>query len=163
MNRIVKPLFVIAFCLLAMLTVNAQGTDEISYRWVSESSASAGIVIRGASDDGKRVVFESVGDYTGQNADGNTEVFVIDVDSGTIIQLTNTANVTDPADSTKILITISCSSPIISGDGTQIVFLSNAPLTAAPNADGNFEVFRATLPARLRDSHVRAYHRHYQQ
>jgi uncharacterized protein (TIGR03437 family) len=129
-----------------MLTVNAQATDEISYRWISESSASAGIVIRGASDDGKRVVFESTGDYTGQNADENTEIFVIDVDSGTIIQLTKTANVTDPADSTKILINIACSSPTISGDGTQIVFLSNAPLTAAPNADGNYEVFRATLP-----------------
>ena len=40
--------------------------------------------------DGKRVFFASLGDPVGQNPDGNMEVFVYEIDSGQIFQITDT-------------------------------------------------------------------------
>jgi WD40 repeat protein len=62
-----------------------------------------------------------------------------------LIQITNTNPGTDPSNVTFIVDNLA---PAISGDGTQIVFFSNATsLDAAnPNPNGNFEIYKAILP-----------------
>lgn len=138
---------VVAVICLAAVTAPAlaQATDEISYLQLTDLTNSSGAVARGTSDDGRRIVFESANNYTGENADSNSEIFLYDHDSRTFIQVTKTQNVKDPADSAKVLINISNTAPAISGDGTRVVFLSNAALTT-PNDDGNQEVYVALLP-----------------
>jgi hypothetical protein len=77
--------------------------------------------------DGTRIAFESTADHTGDNADGNTEIFLHDTTAGTTTQLTDTTSA-------------SSFSPSTSADGTRIVFISDADHTG-DNADGTFEVF----------------------
>src|SRR5262244_4113473 len=136
------------FCIIASLTTShAQtATDEISLRLLPVPENVIGTQVRGVSNDGKRIVFESINDYNGHNVDSNTEVYVYDVDSKSIIQITDTADIKDPADSTKTLFKINNVTPAISGDGTKIVFLSNADLGGATNDDRNYEVYLASLP-----------------
>ena len=76
--------------------------------------------------DGSRVVFSTSHDLTGQNADGNREVFLYDRTTG-LTQVTNTTDTDSFASA-------------ISADGTRIAIASTADLTGA-NADGNQEVF----------------------
>src|SRR5262245_12373177 len=59
---------------------------------ITGSTNSNGAFVRGASNDGKRIVFESTNDYTGENKDGNNEIFVYDADLRKIIQITRTGN-----------------------------------------------------------------------
>jgi len=134
-----------AVCLVAF-PVLAQAQDQIAIIPVTELVNSNGATLRGASYDGKRLVFESNNDYTGENTDANFEIFVFDVDSRRFIQVTKTENLKDPTDATKTTLVVSNNSPSISGDGTRIVFSSNATLTTATNDDGNQEIFLATLP-----------------
>lgn len=81
------------------------------------------------SGDGTRIAFESTHDLTGQNADGNEEVFLYDAEAGTFTQVTNTA--------AGLLF-----ESAISGDGKRIAFASNR-FANLGNADGNFEIFIA--------------------
>src|SRR5262249_35927058 len=118
----------------------------ISLRLLPVPTNVIGTVVRGVSNDGKRLVFDSINDYVGKNVDSNTEIFVYDVDSHSIIQITDTANIPDPADSTKTLVNINNVTPAISGDGTKIAFVSNAALGGGVNDDHNFEVYEASLP-----------------
>jgi uncharacterized protein (TIGR03437 family) len=99
-----------------------------------------GTRVRGASRDGKRLVFESANDYTGGNGDRNLEIWVYDVNSQNIIQITNTQDATDPS------VNVDNLSPSINADGTRIVFHSNAPLGDAPNNNFNYEIYLANLP-----------------
>ena len=83
------------------------------------------------SGDGTRLAFGSSADLVGSNADGSAEVFSADLSTTppTIVQLTNGAEVT-----------ASSVFPVLSDDGTTIVFTSNGdPL--GTNTDGNVEVF----------------------
>ncbi len=133
---------------------------------VTESANTGGAYVRGASNDGKRVVFESINDYTGENKDGNNEIFVYDADLRKIIQITRTSSQSGTGGSGGRLILNgkspqgrkcpgSCDPaqsetdnavPAISGDGTRIVFASSDSLiTDAANADGNGEIYMATL------------------
>jgi uncharacterized protein (TIGR03437 family) len=98
-----------------------------------------GTRVRGASRDGSRLVFESANDYNGANGDRNLEIWVYDVDSQSIIQITNTQDATDPS------IDVENFSPSINADGTRIVFNSNAPLGDAPNNNYNYEIYLADL------------------
>ncbi len=75
-----------------------------------------------------------------------SRIFVYDADTRLFIQVTKTENLKDPADATKITLNVSNRVPRISGDGTVIVFSSNATLTAAANDDGNQEIYIARLP-----------------
>ncbi len=79
--------------------------------------------------DGSRVVFESELDLTGNNLDGNEEIFLFEVATSTFTQITDTTGFAP-----------SQSPPGISGDGTRIVFTSEHDITGE-NSDGNAEVF----------------------
>ncbi len=146
MKRILLLLFLTLTCTSTLSISALAQTDETAIRQVTNLLNSSGTVIRGASYDGTRIVFDSSLNYAGKNADANNEIFVFDLPSNTIIQVTDTKNITDPADATKITLNVSNSLPMISGNGTAIVFASNAKLTASANDDGNQEIFRATLP-----------------
>ncbi len=134
---------------------------------ITDASASNGAFVRGASNDGKRIVFESTNDYTGENKDGSNEIFVYDADLRKIIQITRTGAQTGTGGAGGGVILNSKSPqgnkcpggcepgqssaatavPAISGDGARIVFASTSGLlTDAPNADGNGEIYLATLP-----------------
>jgi uncharacterized protein (TIGR03437 family) len=147
---LVSGLVIICVCVIASIpTSHAQqstSTDEISLRLLPVPTNVIGTSVRGASNDGKRLVFDSINDYNGNNVDSNTEIYVYDVDTHSTIQITNTANIPDPSDSTKTLASINNVTPAISGDGTKIVFVSNAALGNTVNDDYNYEVYVADLP-----------------
>ncbi len=63
------------------------------------------------SDDGSLVAFASNRDLTGANSDANLEIFLFDLTTRTIAQLTDTAH------------TINSSDAKISGDGTRVAFI----------------------------------------
>lgn len=121
-------------------------TDELVLTQLTSAISSIGVTVRGASYDGKRIVFESINDYTGENADLNNEIFVYDIDLRRVIQITKTENLKDPADETKITLNVRNNTPVISGDGRSIVFTSNARLTDAANDEGNQEIYLAFMP-----------------
>ncbi len=156
MNRAVKW-FLALFTMIPSLAL-AQQTSIIP---ITNTANSNGAFVRGASNDGKRIVFESSNDYTGENKDGNNEIFVYDTDLRKIIQITKTGSQsTSGGSSGHTLSGRNCPGgcppgqatalnavPAISGDGTRIVFASTSgQLTDVSNADGNAEIYLATLP-----------------
>ena len=79
------------------------------------------------SQDGQRVAFTASGNLLGQNADGNAELYVYDVVSASLRQLTNTTGGNARGAS-------------ISSDGSRIAFSTfSDPL--GQNGDGNEKVF----------------------
>ncbi|MGH9802598.1 MAG: hypothetical protein ACRD82_19710, partial [Blastocatellia bacterium] len=68
------------------------------------------------------------------------------VDSRSIVMITDTLDLKDPADTTKTTAFINSETPAISGDGTKVVFVSNAALAGTKNDDLNYEVYLADLP-----------------
>lgn len=83
------------------------------------------------SGDGRLVAFSGTIDPLGLNADRNEELFVYDVASAALRQLTQTVGSTSR-------------SADLDSSGTRLVFLSNADLTGG-NAAHNTEVFVANL------------------
>jgi len=84
----------------------------------------------GMNDAGTRVVFASDADLTGENADGNAEIFAVALPSGTVMQITDTTA------------EVANSRPILSGDGLKLAFLSNADLGRfRENDDGSQELW----------------------
>ena len=80
------------------------------------------------SSDGQRLVFLSGGDIVGANPDLDWEVFVFDVLSNSVAQVTSgTGNYAVPL-------------VAISGNGTHVAFPDHRPLSG-PNREGNFELF----------------------
>jgi uncharacterized protein (TIGR03437 family) len=136
------------FSLVASLTKSSAQTvtDEVALRPLPAPTNVQGTTIRGVSNDGKRIVLDSFNDYNGRNADSNFEVYVYDVDSRSMIQITDTADIKDTSDPPKTLFRINNTTPAISGDGTKIVFISNADLGGTTNEDRNFEIYMASLP-----------------
>ena len=78
------------------------------------------------NSDGTLVVFISDHDLTGSNADGNLEIYLYDVETSTITQVTDTAGGSNV-------------SPSMSSDGSLVVFASENDITGF-NADGNNEL-----------------------
>lgn len=151
MKRILLLSFIIAvFGTLAALnrtTAQQAATDEVSIALLPVTPNVIGTQIRGASNDGKRIVFDSINDYNGKNVDSNRDIWVYDVDSRSIIQITDTADLKeDTTDVNKVTTIINNETPAISGDGTKIVFVSNADLGGTKNEDRNYEIFVADLP-----------------
>ena len=138
--------FCLSGYLISVQAQYAQATDEVSVFPVTNITDTAVTAVRGVSDDGKRVLFESAANITGNNADLNPEVYIYEVDKRTVVQITNTKNIVDAADATKILVRVSNHNAALSGDGTKIVFSSNSSDLAGANADGNQEIFLASLP-----------------
>lgn len=89
----------------------------------------------GLSGDGTRIVFSSTQDITGHNADGNTEVFVYDLLSGSFLQLTDTLGAYSGGG-------------VLSEDGSTVAWTSNSNVDGA-NPYGAFQVFMDRLPPQV--------------
>jgi Tol biopolymer transport system component len=85
------------------------------------------------SQDGSRIAFASKDDPLGTNADGNSEIFLLD--GSKLTQVTNTA-----AGAVANRVANGNFQPSISDDGRFIAFCSNRDL-AGRNSDGNLEIF----------------------
>jgi hypothetical protein len=81
------------FSIVVLSAFSAQA-QQISLIPITDTASSNGAFVRGMSNDGKRILFESSNDYTGENKDGNNEIFVYDVGSRKVIQITQTGNQT---------------------------------------------------------------------
>jgi Tol biopolymer transport system component len=81
------------------------------------------------SSDGTRLVFTSRADLTGDNPDGNREVFLFDAATDITTQITDSVGGT-------------FTDAVISGDGTRILFTSGSDIVGE-NPDGNIEVYFA--------------------
>jgi Tol biopolymer transport system component len=77
-------------CLAALSSPALAQNEEIAIIPVTELTSSNGATVHGVSYDGRRIVFESNNNYTGENADANFEIFVYDADTRRFIQLTKT-------------------------------------------------------------------------
>ena len=87
-----------------------------------------GLAFPAFSSDGQRLVFLAGGDIVGANPDLDWEVFVVDVVSSRVTQVTSgTGNYAVPV-------------VAISGNGTHVAFPDQRPLSG-PNREGNFELF----------------------
>ena len=114
----------------AFHTLRADLTEDgAAFTHVAASRAPAPALSR----DGSRLAFASRENLTGQNADGNSEIFLFD--GGKLHQITNTS----PRDAAQ-RIGDGNFQPSISNDATLIAFASNRDLTGA-NLDANLEVF----------------------
>ncbi len=82
-----------------------------------------------ADRSARRVMFESLSDLTGQNADGNREIFVYDSRKDEYTQITVSTVVENRRPSTQT--------------GRQVMFDSDGDLVSGQNADGNREIFLA--------------------
>jgi uncharacterized protein (TIGR03437 family) len=85
------------------------------------------------SRDGTRIAFASRENLTGENADGNSEIFLFDGER--LRQITSTS-----ARDAAQRIADGNFQPSISNDGNLLAFASNRDLTGA-NPDANFEIF----------------------
>lgn len=127
-------------------------TDDVTIIPLPVPTNVIGTYIRGASSDGKRLVLESINDYNGRNVDSNSEIWVYEVETRSMIMITDTAYIqesttnSDGTTTVKTKLKIDNLTPAISGDGTRIAFMSNAPLGGTTNDDGNFEIYVADLP-----------------
>ncbi len=92
----------------------------------SPSGGNAGVP--DLSGDGSHVAFISDADYTGGNADQNNEVFLLDVTTSNITQITSSTGA------------LNFTAPHISADGQRVTFSSDVDLLGQ-NADGSDEVF----------------------
>ena len=126
----------IAFESLANLTGgNADGNYEIflynattlSLTQITNTTGS-GSIRPSINSDGARIAFESNGNPTGDNADGNKEIFLYNATTNSFTQVTHTTGTDNNFD------------PSINSDGTRIAFSSTHDLIGS-NADGNVEIF----------------------
>jgi len=97
---------------------------------LSSSSCSAGDYYPSLDGMAKKVAFTSFCDLIpGQNTDGNSELFVMNINGGGLAQLTSSVG------------GIGVINPQISSSGQRIVFASDRDLIPGGNADGNYEIF----------------------
>ncbi len=89
--------------------------------------------------DGSRIAFWSTGRFTGQNTDGNIEIFLADIKED-VIEFTQVTSSTGSILAGFNLV------PTINYDGSRIAFFSDQDLTGQ-NPDHNFEVFMAEITA----------------
>lgn len=121
---------------------NADGNAEIflfqagsaGFAQLTDTAALSANGAPALSADGLRVVFPSTADLTGDNADGNSELFLLEIATGALTQITDTTDTTQPANN---------GSASINADGTRLVFTSNADLSGS-NPDGSSEIFQAS-------------------
>ncbi|MGB7293422.1 MAG: hypothetical protein WBD99_14700 [Thermodesulfobacteriota bacterium] len=80
------------------------------------------------NSDGTRIAFETDNDLTGDNTDGNHEIFLFNTNTAATTQITDTTTGFGSAN------------PSINSDGIMIAFQSSQDITGS-NADGNLEIF----------------------
>ena len=107
-----------------IFTINADGSNLNQV--LNQALAPQNMVI---SDDGSVIAFEAFGDPFGSNADNSLEIFTVLFDGTGLTQVTASAG-----DSFN---------PILSDDGSKVMFASRAEVVAGGNADGNYEVYVA--------------------
>ena len=113
--------------------VNADGTG---LRQLTSSSGGVGAYNTSLDPAGHRIVFTSDRDLVpGENADGNGELFGINVDGTGLRQLTHTTGGNDPCGFQGN------SHPRFDFSGQKITFDSDRDLVPGQNADGNIELF----------------------
>jgi len=88
-------------------------------------------------DSGTRVATASAQNLAGENPDGNQEIFLFDTLTSTVVQITHTTGSA-----------LMNGHPMVSGDGTRVVFSSNYDLTGQ-NPDGNKDFFLYDATTRL--------------
>jgi uncharacterized protein (TIGR03437 family) len=110
--------------------------ERAAFTEVAASRAPAPALAR----DGSRVAFASRENPTGENTDGNSEIFLFA--DGALQQLTRTSP-REPAERARD----GNFQPSISDDGALVAFASNRDLTGA-NPDANFEIFLYDLNTR---------------
>ncbi len=79
--------------------------------------------------DGALIAFLSDGNFTGDNGDGNEEIFTVDSTSGAITQVTSTAN---GSIATRF-------GPLLAPDRSKIVFVAENGFEVDANSGGGFE------------------------
>jgi len=77
--------------------------------------------------DGSKIAFASSADLTGNNPDGNSEIFLYDRTTNSLTQITNTVGRTSEQ-------------PSISADGTRIAFVSSMEVASFPNPDADLNI-----------------------
>ena len=117
-----------------IVRVNDGGNNEIYIYNITNgtfsqitSDPSASSVDPNIDANGNVLAFKSNGNFTGENPDGNDEVFLVDIASGAFSQITN--NITGDSEE-----------PAINADGTRIAFRSSANINGG-NPEGNAEKF----------------------
>ena len=126
-------------------------TDEVAIIQLTTPTNAVGVTIRSVSNDGKRFVWDSINDYDGSNVDSNREILLFDADLNQVFHLTTTKDLTETktegtVTTTTTVLRVTNNTPVLSGDGTKIVFTSNAELTSTKNTDGNQEVYLIDFP-----------------
>lgn len=106
---------------LFRMQADGSGTFQVT------SLASGSVEAPSVSHDGQTIVFVHDGNPTGGNADGSAEVFTIRADGTGLRQLTSGSGIS--------------SAPMISGNGSVVVFQSASDLVTGQNADGSEEIF----------------------
>ena len=120
---------------LCLLMVAATAGGEVAWDFVqiTQTPYGFGMFEPSISVDGCRVAFRTSADLTGQNPDNTFEVFVWDCGTGTFTQLGVTP--TGFADTL----------PMITADGSKVVFRSNFDHNTGAGATDTFELWEADV------------------
>jgi Tol biopolymer transport system component len=98
------------------------------------------------SGDGSRIAFFSIDDLTGDNPDGNLEIFLINADGTGLRQVTGHTSGEIQGTIGLFLGSVPDRKLSVSADGLRIAFASDADLSG-DNSDGSDELFQVTCPA----------------
>jgi Tol biopolymer transport system component len=114
-----------------LFLVNIDGTGLVQ---LTHTTGGYGVFDPGGLDStGTKVIFDSDRDMvTGGNTDGNTEIFMMNVNGTGLVQLTNTSG------------GAGCLGPVWTPNTQTITFWSDRDLVGN-NADANYEVFRMNI------------------
>ena len=95
------------------------------------------------SGDGSRIAFFSIEDLTGDNPDGNREIFLINADGTGLRQVTSHTSGEIQGTIGLFVGSVPDQKLSVSGNGLSIAFASDADLSG-DNSDGSEELFQAT-------------------
>ncbi len=118
----------LAAATLAITLTASASAAEPTFTQLTDTPFGFGMFEPSITPDGALVAFSSSYDFTGNNADNNFEVFLLDLTTGHYTQLTHTP------------FGIANFEPMITPDGAHVVFRSAFDYTGQ-NPDGLFELF----------------------
>ncbi|MBN2007544.1 MAG: VCBS repeat-containing protein [Anaerolineae bacterium] len=119
-------------------TATALATD-VTYQTQRITNYALGVSSQPAINyDGTHIAFWSTGRFTGENSDGNIEVFLADI-NGDVVKYTQVTS------STGSILAGFNLAPTINYKGNRIAFFSDQDLISEYNPDHNFEIFMAEI------------------